>query len=431
MRFTPRTSLFPPARARTCPSACARPLAALVLAVTATLAHAAPQQTGPQQSVLVAAQAAKGDAVGLLERLVNIDSGTANGPGIGQVSAIVTAQLQALGAQIETHPAAPAQGSNIVATWRGSGKTNILMMAHMDTVFKDGFAKDHPFRVSGAHGYGPGIMDDKGGIVMALYALKILQQLHFQHYGRITLLLNTNEETGSAGSRALIQQLARENDVTLNLEPGRVADGLVIWRKGSGEVTLDIKGKAAHAGVAPELGRNALMEAAHQMLQLSKLGDPAKQTTINFTVLKTGEATNVIPDHVVAYADVRVAVPEEFDRIEKDLNRVAQDKLIPDTQVGISMTRGFPPMPKNAATDALAATAQRIYGELGKQLTLEGTGGAADASLSAAAGTPTLDALGIVGGGIHTPDEYAELDSIVPRLYLLSRLLMETGAGTK
>jgi glutamate carboxypeptidase len=395
------------------------------------LSAAMPAHAAAQADVLAAAQASKGDAVALLERLVDIDSGSANGAGIGQVAALVTAQLQALGARIDTHSAAPAQGRNIVATWQGKGKTNILMMAHMDTVFKDGFAKEHPFRIDGARGYGPGIMDDKGGIVMALYAMKIVQQLHFQDYGRITLLLNTNEETGSAGSRALIEQLARENDLTLNLEPGRVADGLVIWRKGSGEVTVDIKGKAAHAGVAPDSGRNALMEAAHQMLQLSRLGDPAKQTTINFTVLKTGEATNVIPDHVLAYADVRVAVPEEFDRIERDLTRVAQDKLIPDTQVSISMTRGFPPMPKNAATDALAATAQRIYGELGKTLTLEGTGGAADASLSAAAGTPTLDALGIVGGGIHTPDEYAELDSIVPRLYLLSRLLMETGAATK
>jgi len=418
MRVRPRSSVFSPTRT-------------LALAsMLAGLALAAPGQAQPQpkQAVLAAAQASKADAVALLERLVNIDSGSANGAGIEQVAALVTTQLRALGAQIEVRSAAPAQGHNIVATWHGKGKANILMMAHMDTVFRDGFAKEHPFRVSGARGYGPGIMDDKGGIVMALTALKIVQQLHFQDYGRITLLLNTNEETGSTGSRALIEQLAREHDVTFNLEPGRVADGLVIWRKGSGEVTVDIKGKAAHAGVAPDSGRNALMEAAHQMLQLSKLGDPAKQTTINFTVLKTGEATNVIPDHVLAYADVRVAVPEEFDRIEHDLVRVSQDKLIPDTQVSISMVRGFPPMPKNAATDALAATAQAIYGELGKTLTLEGTGGAADASLSAAAGTPTLDALGIVGGGIHTPDEYAELDSIVPRLYLLSRLLMETGA---
>jgi glutamate carboxypeptidase len=360
---------------------------------------------------------------------VNIDSGTTNAAGLDKVGAVVTEELKKLGAHIETVSAAPAMGRNILATWNGSGKARILMMAHMDTVFKDGFAQAHPFRISGARGYGPGIMDDKGGIVMALYALKILQQMNFHDYGRITLLLNTNEETGSAGSRALIEKLAKEHDITLNLEPGRVADGLVIWRKGSGEATVDIKGKAAHAGVAPDSGRNALMEAAHQMLQLARLGDADKQTTINFTVLKTGEATNVIPDHVVAYADVRVAVPEEFDRIERDLAKVSQNKLIGDTQVSTSLVRGFPPMPKNAATDGLAVMAQRIYGELGKKLTLEGSGGAADASMSAAVGTPTLDALGIVGGGIHTPEEYAELDSIVPRLYLLSRMLMETGSG--
>ena len=386
------------------------------------------QSAKPDAAVLAAAQRSRAGATALLEQLVNIDSGTANDAGIAKVAAVVTAELTKLGAKIETVSAAPAMGQNIVATFNGSGKTHILMMAHMDTVFADGTAQAHPFRVEGQRGYGPGIMDDKGGIVLALYALKILKQTGFTDYGRITLLLNTNEETGSSGSRALIEKLARQHDVTLNLEPGRVADGLVIWRKGSGEVTLDVRGKAAHAGVAPEAGRNALTEAAHQVLQLGKLGDADKKTTINFTVLKTGEATNVIPDHVTAIADVRVAVPEEFDRVERDVARVAKNQLVAGTTVTTSLTRGFPPMPQNAATDRLAATAQAIYAEIGKKLTLEGTGGAADASLSAAAGTPTLDALGIVGGGIHTPEEYADLDSIVPRLYLLSRLLVDTGS---
>jgi glutamate carboxypeptidase len=241
--------------------------------------------------------------------------------------------------------------------------------------------------------------------------------------------LNTNEETGSNGTRTLIAQQAKLHDVAFNLEPGRPADGLVIWRKGSGEITLDIKGKAAHAGVAPDSGRNAAMEAAHQVLQLSKLGDASKQTTVNFTVLKSGERNNVIPDAAHVEADVRVLVAEEFDRVERDLLRISAGHLIADTQVNASLRRGFPPMPQNAATDAMSARAQAIYGEIGRKLTLEGSGGAADASLIAAAGVPTIDGLGIVGGGIHTPEEYAEVDSIPPRLYLLTRLLMEYGSG--
>ncbi len=272
-------------------------------------------------------------------------------------------------------------------------------------------------------------MDDKGGVVAGLYAMKILQQLDFKQYGQVTLLLNTNEETGSKGTRALIEREARQHDVTLNLEPGRPADGLVVWRKGSGTAEIDVKGKAAHAGVAPETGRNAANELAHQVLQVGKLGDSAKQTTFNVTVLKAGDATNVIPDHATAYADVRVAVPEEFDRVERDLTRVSANKLIAETEVKTSLVRSFPPMPRNAASDQLAAKAQAIYGEIGRMLTLEGSGGAADSSLSAGVGTPTLDGFGIVGGGIHTPEEYAEVESVVPRLYLLSRMIMELAVG--
>jgi glutamate carboxypeptidase len=383
----------------------------------------------PNKQVYAAAEQHKAESLKLLERLVNIDSGTANEAGLNQVGGIVAEQLKALGARVETVSAAPAKGNNIIATLTGTGKARILLMAHMDTVFKDGAAAAKPFYIKDGRAYGPGVMDDKGGIVAAIHALKILQQMNFKDYGSITLLLNTNEETGSTGTRALIEKMAKDSDVTLNLEAGRPADGLVVWRKGSGTAVIDVKGRAAHAGVAPETGRNAATELAHQVLQMQKLGDPQTQTTVNFTVFKTGEAKNVIPDAASAYGDLRVAVPEEFDRVEKDMARIAATRLVPDTQVQTSVVRGFPPMPKNEKSDALAGKAQAIYAELGKKLTLEGSGGAADASLSAGVGTPTLDGFGIVGGNIHTPDEYAEVESVVPRVYLLARMLMDLSTG--
>ena len=403
---------------------------ALVLAVTLLCATHLSYAADANSNVLSAAEGYRVDALHLLERLVNIDSGTGDEAGLGQVGTIVADELRAAGANVQTVTAAPGVGSNILATWKGTGKARILLMAHMDTVFKDGTARAKPFHIQHNRAYGPGVMDDKGGVVAGLYAMKILQKLDFKQYGQVTLLLNTNEETGSKGTRALIEREARQHDVTLNLEPGRPADGLVVWRKGSGTVEIEVRGKAAHAGVAPESGRNAATELAHQVLQLGKLGDNSKQTTFNVTVLKAGDATNVIPDHATAFADVRVAVPEEFDRVERDLAHLSADKLIPDTEVKTTLVRGFPPMPRSAATDQLAAKAQAIYGEIGRKLTLEGSGGAADASVSAGAGTPTLDGFGIVGGGIHTPDEYAEVESVVPRLYLLSRMLMEL-AGNK
>jgi len=297
----------------------------------------------------------------------------------------------------------------------------------MDTVFADGTAAARPFRVDGTRAYGPGVADDKSGLVVGLHALKLLQQSNFRNFARITVLLNTNEETGSDGTRSLIEAQARQHDVTLNLEPGRPADGLVVWRKGSGDILLEVRGKAAHAGVAPETGRNAAMEAAHQMLQLARLADSAKQTTVNFTVIKSGDRSNVIPDFATAEGDVRATTTAEFDRIEKELAVLSQQKLIADTEVKATLKRSFPPMPKNPLTDALADKAQAIYGELGRKLTLEGSGGAADSSFSAGVGIPTLDGFGLVGGNSHTAEEYVELDSIVPRLYLLTRFLMEVG----
>ncbi|OLF54392.1 M20/M25/M40 family metallo-hydrolase [Pseudomonas chlororaphis] len=395
----------------------------LALALLASQAIAAPH---PQ--VHNDAQRYQDDALKLLERLVNIDSGSGYGAGLDQVSDIAVAELQKLGASIEKVPNGSAGGSHVLATLKGTGKARILLMAHMDTVFKEGTAAERPFRIQDGRAYGPGVMDDKGGIVAGIYALKVLDNLKFKDYAQITFLLDASEETGSQIATELIKNTAKAHDVTLNLEPGRPADGLVVWRKGSATALVEVKGKAAHAGVAPELGRNAAMEVAHQVLQLGKLGDEEKKTTINFTVLKAGDRTNVIPDQALAKADVRAAVPEEFDRIEKDLARVSANKLIADTEVKTSLQRGLPPMPRTEKSDALVAMAQGIYGELGRKLTIEGSGGAADSSLSAGVGTPTLDGFGIVGGNIHTPEEYAEVDSVAPRIYLLARMLMELSA---
>jgi glutamate carboxypeptidase len=399
---------------------------ALVLAFTAPLAAVAAEADKP---ILDRAASHQPGAIQLWERLVNIDSGTGDAEGLNAVGAIAIEELRRLGATIETVPTpAPAAGDNIVASLVGAGQGKVLLIAHMDTVFKKGAAVSRPFRIEGGRAYGPGVSDDKAGIVMALTTLKILDDLKFKDYARLTLMLNTNEETGSRGSRALIERLAKEHDVTLNLEAGRPGDGLVIWRKGSGTIRVEVKGRSAHASV-PHLGRNAATELAHQILQLSKLADPTKGTTISFTVLNAGDRKNVIPDHAVAEGDVRVVTNDEFDRVERDMAELAKNKLIADIEVTTSLSRGFPVMPQNQQIDALATMAQRIYGEIGRTLNLEGSGGAADSSLAAGVFKPTLDGLGMIGNNAHTEREYAEVDSMVPRLYLLTRMVMELGRG--
>ena len=298
-------------------------LAALALGVPALAAAAE-----VHKPILDSAEKQKPDAIKLWERLVNIDSGTGDAEGLKAVGTIAVEELKKLGASIETFPSAPAVGDNIVASFTGPGRGRVLLMAHMDTVFGNGVAKSRPFRIEGKRAYGPGVSDDKAGIVVAVSVLKILDALKFKDYARLTLFLNTNEETGSRGSRALIERLAKGHDVTLNLESGRAGDGIVIWRKGSGTIKVEVKGRASHAGGSPELGRNAAMELAHQMLQLSRLADAQKGTTINFTVVRAGERKNVIPDYAEADADVRAVVAEEFDRVERDLARVSQNKLL-------------------------------------------------------------------------------------------------------
>ncbi|WP_332877324.1 glutamate carboxypeptidase [Massilia sp. S19_KUP03_FR1] len=397
------------------------------VAITVALAFqgAALAAAPVNQDLFARATQARPEVTSLLERLVNIDSGTGSEKGLDQVGAIVAAEAKKLGMRVDFSSAAPAVGHNLVATLSGTGTARILLMAHMDTVFADGTAAARPFRIQGERAYGPGVMDDKGGIVIALYAIRLLQQMQFTNFKQITLLVNTNEETSSKGTVKLIAALAQQHDVTLNLEPGRVADGLVVWRKGTADLQIDVKGKSAHAGVAPEAGRNAAMEAAHQMLQMATLGDDAKKTTVNFTVFHAGERSNVIPNAALVRGDMRATDAAEFDRVEQGMARMAEKKQIAGTEVSTRLVRGMPPMPATPRTAALAARAQAIYGELGMKLTMEGSGGAADANFASGAGAATLDGFGIVGGAIHTEDEYAELNSIAPRLYLLTRMIMD------
>ena len=172
-----------------------------------------------------------------------------------------------------------------------------------------------------------------------------------------------------------------------------------------------------------------MLEAAHQILNASKLSNPSKQTTVNFTVLSAGDRVNTIPDFAKVQGDVRVLSDQEFDRLERDFRQISQNKLLPCTEVKVISERGRPPFPPNPKTDALVKKAQAIYREIALNLGVEGSGGGTDGNYAAAVGTATLDALGPVGGGAHSADEYIELERIAPRIYLLTKLLMDLAAS--
>lgn len=363
-----------------------------------------------------------------LVRIVNIDSPADHAAGLNQIQDILAGKLKAMGAEIKLVPS-PRGANNLVATFKGAGKGRLLLMAHVDTVFAVGTVKERPFGIKGDRAYGPGVGDDKGPVLTGLYGIKLLQDSGFKDFGQITYLINVDEEIGSPSSRELIKELAKQHDVAICLEGGRADDGVVSFRKGISYLQLEAKGRASHAGNAPEKGVNALLELVEQIPLLARLADREKGTTVSFTVFHAGDKTNVIPDKAVAKADIRVLLPEEMDRLEQEAAEIVTRKLFSASELKLTITRGRPPFPRNDATDGLIDRAQSIYQEIGKKLSVAGSGGGSDGNYSASVGTPTLDSLGFVGGGGHSADEYLEIKSIAPRLYLLARLLMELGPG--
>ncbi len=400
---------------------------AAALALMVAGAQAAPQRDDKLYAAIVAN---RGGALDLLKQIVNIDSGTGDVAGGTKVAAMLAARLKALGAAVRMEKAeAPGIADNLVAVFHGTGKGKILVVAHFDTVFGPGTAAGRPFSIEGVRAHGPGVGDEKAGVVNAVTALKILHDLGFKQYATITLLLESSEEKGSFGTTKLIKALAAQHDVEFNMEPGDAPDVLTVWRKGSSGITIHVAGRAAHSGMAPQDGRNAAMELIHQIDALEGVfphfGDGI---TVNLTLMKAGSRTNIIPDTAEATLNVRYRKAEDFDRILARVKAGAAKTAIPDTKVTITVGGNFPPLTRNPQIDALAARADAIYAELGKKIGHGGNGGASESALAESVGTPALDGLGLVGGDFHTDHEWIDLNSLTPRFYLFTRLLMETGA---
>jgi glutamate carboxypeptidase len=408
-----------------------RQLVALAaIAMSALVVEGGALAAARNEKVYQAVEANRGAALDLLKELVNIDSGTGDVEGGTKVEAVLSARLSQLGAEV-IHSPAEASGlpDNLVAVFRGSGKGRILIIAHIDTVFGPGTAAARPFRQDQDRAYGPGVGDEKAGVVSAITALKILHDLDFKDFRTITLLLDDSEERGSPGSTKLIRRLAREHDVEFNMEPGDPPDALTVWRKGSANIHIQVKGRAAHSGMAPQDGRNAAIELMHQLSALQGAFPlSGSGVTVNLTVLRAGERPNIIPDSAEAILNVRYRKPEEFDAVLARVEASSRTIQVPDTAVVISHDPSFPPLTENAQIDALAARARAIYAEIGKTAALSGNGGASESALAMSEGTPALDGLGFVGGDFHTDHEWIDLNSISPRLYLFTRLLMESGA---
>lgn len=424
------------------PSPLKRCLAPFVAACAVAIATAT--VAAPNQEVLTLANQQKQPLLDTLKDLVNIESGSGDRGGLDRISQFIFDRLKALDGEVEfIEPGADAYrmhdtpakiGRMVKAKFTGTGSKKILLIAHMDTVYLKGMLAKQPFRLDGNRAYGLGIGDDKAGIAVILHTLSILKALNFRDYGTLTVLINGDEEISSPASRHLFGKLGAEHDLTMSHEGSPItSDTLGLATAGIAAVTLKVTGKASHAGSSPERGRNAIYELAHQMLQTKDFSDSATGVKMNWTMVNGGTNRNVIPAEATGAADVRVIRVTDYDGLEKRVRETITKQLIPDTKVEMTFERRRPPLELNPAAAAIAKHAQTIYAEIGKQLNVTDTvaGGGTDAAFAALGNIkPVIERFGLQSFGAHSNDsEYIHIDSIEPRLYLATRLIMDVSQG--
>ena len=359
-----------------------------------------------------------------LQHLVNIDCGTYTKAGVDEVGAWVADRLRQLGAEVSARPHGEL-GDTVVGVLRGSGSLDALMVGHMDTVFDDGTVAARPYTERDGRAYGPGVDDMKGGLLAGLYAISALRTNGGLPFRTLTFVANPDEEIGSPSSLPVIREFAQTADLAIVLESARENGDIVSARKGIAEFVMTITGRAAHAGVEPEKGRSAILEASHKIQALHALNGRWPGVTVNVGVMHGGMRPNIVAETTSLEIDVRAVTRDDMQAVEAAINEIAASATIADVTATVRSTAWWWPMEKTPATATLAGLAIDLADRLGFALHDTSTGGASDANTASAAGAPTLDGLGPVGGNAHAPTEYMELDSIVPRTTLLAALLLE------
>ncbi|RPH36396.1 MAG: M20 family peptidase [Chloroflexi bacterium] len=361
-----------------------------------------------------------------LEKLVNIDCGSYTPAGVSRVAEVVAQHLAGLGATVERRgggaaPDGRGLGDLVIGRLDGTGP-RLLLIGHMDTVFEPGTAAARPFRVDGERALGPGVSDMKGGLLAGLYALSAIDRAGLRP--TVTFVANPDEEIGSPFSGPIIRELAADHDAALVLECARANGDIVSARKGIAEIDVTIHGRAAHAGVEPEKGRSAILAASRLVESLHGLNGRWPTVTCNVGVIAGGTRPNVVPETCRLEVDLRAANGAEFAEANAAATELMATATVPDTSTDHRVIASHPPMEKSAASARLVELAQAIAGELGFEVHDAVTGGASDANTTAAAGLPTLDGLGPIGGDDHAPPEWLDLASVAPRTTLLAGLIV-------
>jgi glutamate carboxypeptidase len=360
----------------------------------------------------------------LLETVVNIDSGSYDKAGVDAVGEVFEAFFVAHDIDVERLPR-ERSGDIFRARIAGQGNAPIVLMGHRDTVFPKGEAARRPFTIRDGRAYGPGVTDMKGGLVLNAFVLAA-----FKKFGGspapLVALLTSDEEIGSPQSRAIIEQTAIGARAVFNAEPGRSNGNVVSGRKGGVFMLMDVVGKAAHSGGNFQAGHSAINALASKILAIAALTDLSVGVTLNVGLVSGGQSVNTVAPWASGEIDMRYTRQTDRERILAMIENIVATEHEPGTSATLRIKGEFLPLELTAGNARLLSAYRSAAQQAGLELDGEFTGGCADSGFTSSVGTPTLCAIGPVGGLAHTPEEYLEVDSIVPRAQALARAIMAT-----
>jgi glutamate carboxypeptidase len=383
----------------------------------------AAQSNGSEQQILDWLGGQRDAMLALLQTLVNTDSGSYDKAGVDAAGAHIRKFLGEH--SIATEVTSDQTFGDAISATVGQhsppfGNRPILLMGHRDTVFPKGEPTRRPFKIEGDRAYGPGVADMKSGLVINCFILAAIKKFGGAP-APVTALFTGDEEIGSPFSRPVIEQHARAARVCFNAEPGRALGAAVTGRKGCLFIRFEITGKAAHSGVNFEAGISAINELAHKTLALHALSDPPKGITLNVGVISGGQTVNTIAPWAKGEVDLRFVTPAQRNATLAKVEEIMAKSYVPGTSAKIEISGEFVPLVETADGKALYDHYAAGLKELGiGEPTALFTGGCADSGFASAAGTPTICAVGPVGGRAHSPDEYMEIDTLVPRAQALA-----------
>lgn len=366
-----------------------------------------------------------------LREMVNTDGGSYDKAGVDAVGAQVRRFLESHGIPVETIPRekhgdclrATVAGGAAARAAGGNQKRNIVLMGHRDTVFPKGEPQRRPFRIEGDKAYGPGVADMKAGIVMNMFVLAAFAKFGGAP-GPLVGLFTGDEEIGSPEGRPVIEAEARQARVVFNAEPGRPSGNVVTGRKGGVFMVMEIEGKAAHSGGNFQEGISAIEELARKIQAIHALTDLNRGITLNVGLVSGGQSVNTVAPWAQGQIDLRYVEPADRDEIVGKIHEIVARSFVPGTRATLAVKGEFLPLTQTPSSARLFELYRAAAAETGFAADGEFSGGCADSGFTAAVGTPTLCAVGPVGGRAHSPEEYLMVDSMVPRAQALARAIL-------